>query len=215
MERTIRVTGTGNVSFVPDKIELSLYLSGRQEEYEKMMKQSSEYVSALGKAFAEEGFDEKELKTVSFNVSTEYENYQDENKIYCHRFVGYSFNHNLKFCFDADNALLSRALAAVTKSKTNPRFEISYTLKDEQAAKDILLKNAVEDSAKKAKLLAKAAGVELKEVLSIDYSWGEMEISSRPIRMDAMPLMEECADMRINPDDIDLSDTVTVVWGIE
>lgn len=215
MERTIRVTGTGNVSFVPDKIELSLYLNGRQEEYEKMMKQSSEYVSALGKAFAEEGFDEKELKTVSFNVSTEYENYQNENKMYCHRFVGYSFNHNLKFCFDADNALLSRALAAVTKSKTSPRFEISYTLKDEQAAKDILLKNAVEDSAKKAKLLAKAAGVELKEVLSIDYSWGEMEISSRPIRMDAMPLMAECTDMRINPDDIDLSDTVTVVWGIE
>lgn len=215
MERTIRVTGTGNVSFVPDKIELSLYLNGRQEEYEKMMKQSSEYVSALGNAFAEEGFDEKELKTVSFNVSTEYENYQNENKMYCHRFVGYSFNHNLKFCFDADNALLSRALAAVTKSKTSPRFEISYTLKDEQAAKDILLKNAVEDSAKKAKLLAKAAGVELKEVLSIDYSWGEMEISSRPIRMDAMPLMAECADMRINPDGIDLSDTVTVVWGIE
>lgn len=215
MSRTLRVTGTGNAAFAPDRIELELHLKGKDMEYEKMTKQSAAFAAALGEAFAAEGFDKNELKTTSFNVSTEYENYQDENNNYCRRFAGFSFSHNLKLSFDADNALLSKALNAITKSKANPRFEIEYTLKDKQGVKELLIQKAVEDSAKKAKLLAKAAGVKLKEIASIEYSWGEGKISIRPIYMDAMPPAAKNADMSINPDDIELSDTVTVVWNIE
>ena len=56
-----------------------------------------------------------------------------------------------------------------------------------------------------------------------DYSWGEIEFISRPI--EHMMLEECCArnsidesgagyNIDINPDDIDVSDNVTVVWTI-
>ena len=102
-----------------------------------------------------------------------------------------------------------------------PEFTIQYTIADPEAAKNELLAKAVEDSKAKAKVLSSAAGVKIKEIVTIDYSWGEMEIVSAPMR--AMAL-RECKmadtaangiDIDIEADDIDVTDTVTIVWGIE
>ena len=52
-----------------------------------------------------------------------------------------------------------------------PEFRLSYTVKDPEAAKNELLGRAVADAGEKASVLTKAAGVALKEIQSIDYSW--------------------------------------------
>lgn len=55
----------------------------------------------------------------------------------------------------------------------------------------------------------------------IDYSWGEIELEVSPYKRTmlaedvAMAPDEACYEMDIEPDDIEMSDTVTVVWGIE
>ena len=65
------------------------------------------------------------------------------------------------------------------------------------------------------------ANVELGEIQEIDYSWGEIDFVTKP--MNEMRLMEctECEmsapaayDIDIEADDIDVTDTVTVVWEI-
>lgn len=72
-------------------------------------------------------------------------------------------------------------------------------------------------------MLAQAAGVALKDIQSIDYSWGEIDFEYRP--MNKMLMADECLamstaekgasyDMDIEPDDIEVSDTVTVLWEI-
>ena len=66
---------------------------------------------------------------------------------------------------------------------------------------------------------AKAAGVTLGDIVNIDYSWAELDFVSRP--MNSM-MLEECCmrscedsyDIDINPDDIDVTDSVTVVWAL-
>ena len=77
----------------------------------------------------------------------------------------------------------------------------------------------MEDAFAKAGVLAKASGVSLKEIQSIDYSWGEIDFEYRP--MDGGILAERCMaeptaaySLDIEPDDIEVSDTVTVVWEI-
>jgi uncharacterized protein YggE len=76
----------------------------------------------------------------------------------------------------------------------------------------------VEDAFAKAGVLAKASGVSLKEIQSIDYSWGEIQFEAHPMRSLAKAsnaMYEEASyDMNIEPDDIEVSDTVTVVWEI-
>ena len=72
-------------------------------------------------------------------------------------------------------------------------------------------------------MLAQAAGVRLKGIRSIDYSWGEIDFEVRPMEKMrtedacAHPLVAESArcDLNIAPDDIEAADTVTVIWEIE
>ena len=73
----------------------------------------------------------------------------------------------------------------------------------------------------KAAVITAAASVTLKDIQSIDYSWGEIEFEVCPMNH----LMKACApdpaacedayyDIDIEPDDIEVADTVTVVWEI-
>lgn len=69
-------------------------------------------------------------------------------------------------------------------------------------------------------VLTKAAGVNLKDILTIDYSWGEIQFEYSPMhdgvfRNALMSSDGEELGIDIEPDDIEVSDTVTVVWEIE
>ena len=92
-------------------------------------------------------------------------------------------------------------------------------MKDPEAAKNLLIGKAVTDAKEKALVLTRAADVALKDIQSIDYSWGEINFEYSP--MGGAVLMDCCEapvakryDLDIEPDDIDVSDTVTVVWEI-
>ena len=127
----------------------------------------------------------------------------------------------MKFEFDSDNVRLGKVLYALANCDVKPEFRLSYTEKDPEAAKNELLGSAVTDAKEKASVLTKAAGVTLKEVQSIDYSWGQIDFEVRP--MNRMLMAEDCCeaptaglgyDIDIEPDDIEVSDTVTVIWEI-
>jgi len=162
------------------------------------------------------------MKTLNFSVDTEYESYQDKG-IYKQRFIGYKFRHMMKVEFESDNALLGKVLYALANCPAKPEFRISYTVKDPEAAKNELLGKAVSDAKDKANVLTSAAGVVLKDIQSIDYSWGEIDFEVRPMNRALMADACRAApmaagvgsyDMDIEPDDIEVSDTVTVLWEI-
>ena len=217
--RTIRVTGKGQIKVKPDTTRITMTLTGVFKEYSETLLHSSEDTEALKDVLSAFGFERSDLKTLSFNVDTEYESYRDKNNDYKQRFVGYRFNHILKIEFESDNDRLGKILYALANCKVRPEFRISYTVKDPEAAKNQLLGKAVTDAKEKAVVLTQAGGVTLKDIQSIDYSWGEIDFEYRPMRGDV--LMEYCEapmaksySLDIEPDDIDVSDTVTVVWEI-
>lgn len=56
------------------------------------------------------------------------------------------------------------------------------------------------------------------KVQSIDYSWGEIDIRTYPVdRFEVRKsyALEPSYDIDIEPDDIDVKDTVTIEWEIE
>ena len=88
-------------------------------------------------------------------------------------------------------------------------------------AKNELLGQAIADATEKASVLAKAAGLTLKEIRNIDYSWGMIDFEIKP--MDRMLMPKSCRsgaaaepgyNLDIQPDDITVSDTVMVIWEI-
>ena len=218
--RTIRVIGKGTIRLVPDLTRLSITLDGVYKEYSEALEHSSKDTEALKALLSEFGFEKSALKTIRFDVNPEYESYEEKN-IYKERLVGYKYTHTMKVEFEPDNQRLGKILYALAYSELHPQVCISYTVKDPEAAKNELLGKAVNDAKEKAKVLADAAEVALKEIQRIDYSWGDMDFEVRPMNgmvMDRMMLKTSGAGsfaMDIEPDDIEVSDTVTVVWEIE
>lgn len=217
--RTIRITGKGQIKLRPDMTKITLLLEGMYPEYEKALCRSSQDTELLRELLTKFGFERSDLKTLKFSVDTEYESYE-EKKVYKRRFVGYMFHHMMKVEFESDNDRLGRVLYALANCPLRPKFNISYTVKDPEAAKNELLSRAVADAREKASVLTLAAGVMLKSIQSIDYSWGEIDFEVRP--MNQMPMLENARirpsgsyDMNIEPDDIEASDTVTILWEID
>lgn len=98
---------------------------------------------------------------------------------------------------------------------------IAGALADVEKCKNELLHKAIEDSIQKAQVLTTAANVKLGEIQAIDYSWGEIDFVTKPLN--EMRLMEctECEmsapgayDIDIEADDINVTDTATVIWEI-
>ena len=215
--RTIRVTGKGKIKVKPDMTRLTITLEGMYKDYGETIKNSAEDSDALKELMTQFGFEKSDLKTLRFNVDTEYESYREKD-VYKQRFLGYKFVHVLKLEFESDNDRLGKILYALTNSDIHPEFRISYTVKDPEVSKNELLGNAVKDAKTKATVLADASGVSLKNIQNIDYSWGEINFEVEPMRKDMISrcmLSEGSYDMDIEPDDIEVTDTVTVVWEIE
>ena len=109
-------------------------------------------------------------------------------------------------------------LYALARSGVEPELRLSYTVRDPEAVKNELLDRAVSDAKAKAAVLARAGGVVLGEIRHIDYSWGELGLEVRPTDRMLMSAngvsAKRSLDLDIEPDDIEASDTVSVVWEI-
>lgn len=199
---------------------ITMTLEGLYPEYSDALRHSSEDTDELKEVLSKLGFARGELKTLSFSVDAEYEGYQEKN-VYKQRFAGYRFRHMLKVEFDSDNDRLGKALYALANCAVSPELRISYTVKDQEAAKNALLCKAVTDAREKAAVLTQASGTVLKDIQTIDYSFGEISFEVQPMARNMMMKEAKAAafdsagyDMNINPDDIEISDSVTVIWEI-
>ena len=215
MERTIRVKGKGSILVKPDAIKIAITAESSYWNYDETIEQSARCTRILRDAMQNAGLDPKKLKTSYFLINSKYDRYRDENGDYKEKFAGYEYEHRTYIEFDNDNKILGKVLYELAHCDVEVNFDIKYTVKDKEKVKNDLLEKAVEDATTKAKVLAKASGVKLKEILNIDYSWGEIEIYSSP--MDDLMVCEAAStyDIDIEADDIDVQDTVTITWTIE
>lgn len=220
MPRTITVKGIGKVSAAPDLVVLSMGLESQDMDYEKAMSIASENIEHLNEALEKVGFEKKSVKTTNFNVRTDYEYKRKKDGTNERIFNGYIVNHNLKVEFDFDSARLTKALSAVGSCLAHPQLSIAFTVKDATAINEEMLRSATANAKRKAEILCDASGKELGELLSIDYNWGELNVYSNTryaLEEDclAAPMMAKCANIEIEPDNIDVSDTATFVWEIK
>ena len=218
--RTVRVTGKGQIKVHPDMTRITMTLQGLDWDYSETLRRSSEDTEELKSVLEPFGFRPSDLKTLRFDIDTEHESYREEDT-WKQRFIGYKFEHVVKVEFESDNDRLGKLLYALAHCTLQPEFRISYFVKDPESSKNELLGKAVADAKEKASVLTAAAGVVLKDIQSIDYSWEEINFEYQPMGkamlMDSS-LMEDASadryDMNLEPDDIEVSDTVTVIWEI-
>ena len=217
---TLRVTGTGMLRIRPDVTRITISLTGCYKEYGESIKRSAEDTESLKDILAGLDFARTDLKTLSFHVSERTESYQDKDHNWKERFLGYEYRHVMKLDFDSDQERLGRVLYALAHASVKPEFRISYTVKNPEESKNALIAAAVADARAKAGVLAAASGVKLGGILRIDYSLANPDFEVRPMAsnlMMAKACRDDCAgsyNLDIEPDDIEVTDIVTVVWTI-
>lgn len=215
MNRTITVKSTGKVSVKPDYISINLKLAAKDCDYGKTMNLAEKQLEELRKSLEKAGVNRDGLKTCDFNVNAEYKSVNDKRGGYSREFDGYCCRHSLKVEFGLDMKKLGAVLGSVSSCTAKPEFKIKFTVKDKDAVAEKLLESAAAEARKKAETLCKASEVKLGQLISIDYNRVELDVYSPTVYSAVDSGAVRCANIEIEPENIDLTDAVTFVWEID
>lgn len=215
MPRTITVRGIGTVSVKPDLVAITFNIISADKEYAAAVENANKSIQMLQNVVISSGFAKEDLKTLSFDVHSNYSREPDEQGEYHNVLVGYICRYMLKLSFDMDAKRLAQTLTAVSDSGADAEFSIKFTVKDPEKVSAELLKSATENARRKAEILCAASGAKLGALLNIDYNWTDINICSasnysvgmeRGIAMTAVPEFE--------PENIKSSDSAAFIWEI-
>lgn len=218
-KRSITIRGTGKESFAPDLIVVSMTVETTDKSYSDTTKLQAEKIAEVTEALVKAGFDKKELTTSQYNINTSYDSYQ-EGRSWKKIFKGYHCVQGLNLRFEQSSERLKQVINALSSCTSSvPQFNIAFTVKDKDKVSDRLLALAVKDAFRKAKVLAEAANSELGELLHISYNPLEINVYSETRMMSEERLCKaaafDCAETEINPEEIEASVGVEVVWEIK
>ena len=220
MTRTIKVTGKSSMQERPDSTRISLNVSGSSNEYDLCLAKSVEDMNVIVECIKTFGFVREDLKTASFNIHRKTESYRDKHDNWKQRFLGYEYDEDLNFSFKSDNEKLGKILYALSHLSIIPEIHISYFCSNAETVKNQLLELAIKDALKKAEILTAASGVQLCEILDIDYSWigvtfeSDCAILGQPMKF-SESCIEDKYDVDFEPDDICAGDSVRITFRIE
>lgn len=215
MEKIITVTGKGNIHVVPDVIRIDLLLVSLHDTYQDAYAQGKDNTEKLTAIMKELGLPKTLPKTIRFDIEkqtqTEYDKYHNYKG---KKFLGFQLDHRVKIDISMDTVLLNSIVKLIGRELKQAEINIGYTVKDQRSAELKMLQRAVKDAKEKASIMAETCGCKLGPVKSMDYSEQEIHIYSqaRQIRSSEEAICCEPESLDITPDDLSVSDSVTVVW---
>ena len=219
-ERKITVKGIGNLKLPVDWVKISFSLNSVDLDYNVGYEAFAKRISNLQDAVASVGFKKDDLKSSVIRVRPNYRTIKRKSKgeeEYKQLFAGYSFESMLVLSISFDSKKLGDVLNAIAASETDPNFDIQFTVKDGEGAKNMLLAAAAKDAKTKAEILCSAAGAKLGKLYSISYNWEEINIYSRT-KYDMNTICdcvcENSPTVELSPEDVEVEDSATFVWDI-
>ena len=216
IQRTISVQGYGEVSVTPDVANINFNLSSTNIDFKKAVDELNTKVNSLSKALRKVGISKEDIHSSNYTINKEFKhNYKTGEK----KFLGFKVSHSIVLQTKGDTKSVNKVFEAIIKSLSDVELNLSFGIKNPEKSKDEMLTKAIEDAKKKAEVMAKASGVELGVILSINYNTTPAHyrgasnriMLSKRMTMDAAPVMVE----DFNPADIKQSTSVSVVWEIK
>jgi len=160
---TITVTASGSVTLVPDVARVGLGITVTKSTVKAARDGAASVMTAIIERLRELGIDERDIKTTSIDLGPRY-NSSNPPKI-----VGYQMSEQVQVTVrDLDKAgdVIDAATAAGATDVNGLWFDVS----DPAGAMDQARADAIEQARTSAAVMASAAGVSLKGVVSISES---------------------------------------------
>lgn len=215
MEKTIKVKGSAVVNAKPDFVNILIDCETKRWDYDECVGKAAVCVENLKAALAKVNADPSGLKTTRFDISSDNEWISDGEGRSRRKFVGYSLKQSLKFGLDFAKERLMEVLGSLAHSGVNPAIRLEFTVKERYAVKEELFAKACANARTIAERLCRGSGVTLGEIVSIDYSWTDVDIHCDYAIPSAMYDSDAGVVPDIDPEDITAADSVTFVWTVK
>lgn len=202
--REIVVSGEGRVAVEPDMAVLSLGVTREARLAKDALDDTSLEVAKVLDVLKSAGIAARDVQTSSVSLSPRWDRPQNNT---LPRVVGYVASNTLSIRV-RDLTKLGALMDQVVGSGANQMNGLSFTLAEPRPFEDEAREIAVKDALSKARLLARAAEVELGPVRRISEGGGPVAMSG------AMRAEAFAADVPISAGEIDVQVSVTVTFDI-
>ncbi len=201
--RTITVSGVGLVEGTPDVLELTIGVQSRDQSAREALDRNSELAQRVIAALRDAGVEDKDVQTSSLSVSPSYDDEGDIN--------GYEVS-NLVSAKLRDFDKAGEVIDAATNIAGDEViiYGVSFSFDDNSILVARARSEAVKLAKEQAQQLAKAAGVELGDLLELT----EDSTPEPPVTFEQGGTEERDAAAPIEPGSETLSVQVTLVYEI-
>ena len=206
---TLTVTAEGEIAVVPDMAVVRAGVETDGPTAAAALEANNMRMTAVLEALRGLGIDERDLRTGRVALNPVYESRTRAEPAGPPRIAAYrAVNEVVVRVRDIARTgeVLDRAVAAGAGRLGG----VAFTLEDPTPATDEARRRAVAEARRRAALYAEAAGVRLTRILSISEAGG---VRPRPVA--PMAMRAEAQGMPIEPGEMTVRATVTIVWEIE
>jgi uncharacterized protein YggE len=179
---TISVSGSGEVRGVPNQAQLSAGVATTAATADAALVENARKMTAVFDALKTMGVPENAIQTSNFAVSPQYST-DNQNASRPQRIIGYQVSNQVDVLLD-DTKKLGPALDALVGAGANQVNSVGFSIRDPNALLTSAREAAVADAMTRARTYAKAAGVMLGPILSIqDGGSNEPSDALRMVRL--------------------------------
>ena len=210
MPRTIQLSGHGEVKAAPDMAVVTAGVQSSAETARAALSANNTAMQALLAALASAGVAGKDIQTSNFNVSPRYEYVQDGSRP--PKVVGYDVSNNVSVIVRKLDGL-GPILDQLVTAGSNQIGGIQFMIDRPENFADEARRLAVADAERKAAVYAKAAKVQLGQLLSLSEGGGPQP----PVPVFAKAMRAEAADgaAPIAQGEQAVAVDVNMVWEIQ
>ncbi|WP_165822629.1 SIMPL domain-containing protein [Paenibacillus montanisoli] len=210
---TITVSGTGKLEAAPDVAYLSVAVEARAATAKEAQSKNATQFEGLKKVlFDKYKMNAKDVKTIGFYVQAEYDYSSKDGSS---KIKGYLAVHNIQITTRNLDGI-GKLLDELSASGANRVDGVQFNTEKQEQYEIQALEKAMANAKAKASALAKAAGKQVKEVISISQNG----VSGGPIyygrgEMAASDAAADKAETSVQTGVINVSADVTVVYEMQ
>jgi uncharacterized protein YggE len=167
--RSIAVTGTGEAAGRPDQATVNAGIQTVATTVVEASRENQAVVERIMQALDKQGIDRKFIQTTNYSIWPDQR--QDPRANGEITITGYNVSNVVNVTIN-DIAKVGEVLAAVTNAGANSIHGVNFGVKDTAALEQTARAAAMRDARVRAEALAKLAGVELGDVMTISMSSG-------------------------------------------
>ncbi len=208
MPRIISLSGHGEVRATPDLAYVTSGVVTQGATAAEALAANTKAMTDLFAALKDSGIEDRDVQTSNFSVQPRY----DFSNNQAPKMVGYDVSNNVTVTLrkvDTLGALLDR----MVQSGSNQISGISFDVSKPDDAMDEARKLATEDATRKAKVYAKAMGIELGNVMQV--SEGSAAQPPMPMVRSTMMKADAAPPVPMAAGEQTLAVDVNVIWEIK